>query len=87
MTCISGGAVGVGGELKRVWVELAQLAVNISKASRTLAGSGTGLQEAVLSCIERVDCVFDDSCKLRGVRITPRLGAPEYRQSPNAARP
>jgi hypothetical protein len=82
------GLGSLASELRRVFQEFTTLAFDVSRARRVLAGSDCkAMAEVANSILERVDCVFEvvsypsgyEFSRLKGAKITPRLGSPEYR--------
>ena len=89
---ISRLAVGLdsaSGELRRVFQEVAALGYEVNRSIRLLeAGENhVAMGEAARAVIERIDCEFEvvqypsgwKFSRLKGIRITPRLGEVEYR--------
>ncbi|MGZ3389731.1 MAG: hypothetical protein ACXVCF_09065, partial [Isosphaeraceae bacterium] len=88
---LSVGLGSLGGELRAVFKDISALAYEVSRAQRMLVDSDhQAMAEAVRSVLERIDCEFEvisypsgyEFTRLKGVRITPRLGNPEYRGVP-----
>jgi len=88
---LSAGLGSLGGELRAVFKDISALAYEVSRAQQMLAGPDhQAMAEAARSMLERIDCEFEvisypsgyEFSRLKGVRITPRLGNPEYRGVP-----
>jgi hypothetical protein len=88
MARISEGIGSVAGELREVFREMSQLSYEIGRARRAGAAlDNKTLGDIIHRVIERVDCDYETATypsgysvsRLKGVKITPRLGSPEHR--------